>query len=196
MICIGEVLADDLGHGCDSQVCDAGLQLCDGGLLLGLDGLAGLRDDLIGLCLGLCRGGSAVCLGELLCLCDDRSGLVACGGELLLVLGKGALALDAVALCGLQALADGVLSLGEHALKDRPAELGEDSPQDDEGDQHRDELIHLRQDGGDAALLLCECQRGHCSECAESTGYGECSLLDLSVQDAFLLSFNLASSVR
>ena len=70
----------------------------------------------------------------------------------------------------LQGILDGVFALLQHAVEQRPAELGEDDPQDDEGDEHRDEFIHVWKNRTDSlSFFSSECRQGakcsHTKQC-------------------------------
>ena len=122
---------------------------------------------------------------------DDLRGLGLGVGQLLVVLSQHALAFDLSFLRLLQGLADGVLSLLQHAGKHRPAELSENDPEDDEGDEHGDELRHVRQDGGDAALLFrLSSERERRESSVESQG-GEGDLRNCFVRSCLHVQFLL-----
>ena len=159
MIGVGEVLLDDLCHRCDRNVSNRGLQLAASGLLLGLDGLACLGDDAIRLVLRTRGDLGALGLSLLLCLGDDRRCLFAGVDETVLVFLQDALALDAVLLGLLKGSPDRVLTLDQNLVEHRPTPFGENRQQDEEGDDHRDELVHGRQDCRNARGLLLSCKR-------------------------------------
>ena len=81
---------------------------------------------------------------------------------------------DARALRLLKRVLDGVLALVQHAREQRPAELGEDRQQDEEGDEHRHELDRIGQDRGDAARgLLLRRERERRERGRQGEGAGE-----------------------
>ena len=91
---------------------------------------------------------------------DDAGSLSLSLGELLLVFLEQTFAFLAGFFGVFEVIANGVGALLEHAIENRPAKLRKDDPQNDEGDEHGDEFIHLGQDGFDATALRSECIRG------------------------------------
>ena len=112
-------------------------------MALGVNGSVGLGDDVGGLALGLGQHVGALLLGLLLGLGDDGLGLAVGLNELVLV----ALGLLRRLLLGLgssvKVVLDLLLTLVHHLQDLRPHELGQDDPDDEEGNQRRDELRGL-----------------------------------------------------
>ena len=160
MLVIAQILADEAPRHGNGKVGHRTLEFGDGGLLLRLDGFARLVDHGSRFLLGLGGDVRLHGLGGLLGIRHDLRGLRLRIIELLLVLRQDALALGARGLGLLQGLLDRVRALFQHTVEHRPAEFREDDPQDDEGDEHRDEFVHLREDGFDAASLCGERIRG------------------------------------
>ena len=173
MLVIGQVVADELGRDVNREVGDRTLKVSDSGLLLCLDGRMGLLNHAGGFCLRLGGDVGLHVFAGLLGIGDDFGSLNLGLSELLLVLSKHALAFLARFFSVLEVVANGVRALLKHLVEDGPAKLGQDDPQNNEGDEHRNEFAHLRQNGLDATLLGSErIRRARQSESTRGQSHG------------------------
>ena len=93
----------------------------------------------------------------------DNAGSLATGlSELLLVLLEGALGLDLGSLSLVEVVLDGLLTLVEHADNHRPSKLGKNHPDNQEGNEGRNELRHVGNQDADTQIrvFLCKSERG------------------------------------
>ena len=154
VLIVVQVVADKARSHVDGQIGDRTLQLGDSGLLLGLDRTASLFDHLGRLSLGLVGDVGLDSLARSLRIRDDLRGLSLSFLELALVLGKRALGFCLGFLRLLKGFLDGALALRDDVVNHGPTELGQHDENDDEGNEHRNELIHIGNEHRDAFFLL------------------------------------------